>query len=150
MKVPLKSLAEGISFVWKNKVSLGAMALDMFAVLLGGAKALLPVFAQDILGVGPFALRAGDTTEFIWFVGRATDTLSYKALVGAVTETYMSNFRDAQPIALPVFAASDVHVTAASQRDTGQEANVRIQLRMPPREPAGGSTTAEPESRYLR
>lgn len=50
----LKSLAEGISFVWNHKVILGAMALDMFAVLLGGAKALLPVFAQDILHVGPF------------------------------------------------------------------------------------------------
>jgi predicted MFS family arabinose efflux permease len=50
----LKSLAEGISFVWRHKVILGAMALDMFAVLLGGAKALLPVFAKDILHVGPF------------------------------------------------------------------------------------------------
>ncbi|MEX0675594.1 MAG: MFS transporter [Pirellulales bacterium] len=50
----LKSLAEGISFVWHHKVILGAMALDMFAVLLGGAKALLPVFAKDILHVGPF------------------------------------------------------------------------------------------------
>jgi MFS family permease len=50
----LKSLREGISFVWRNKVILGAMALDMFAVLLGGAKALVPVFATDILHVGPF------------------------------------------------------------------------------------------------
>ena len=50
----LKSLGEGVSFVWHHKVILGAMALDMFAVLLGGAKALLPIFAQDILHVGPF------------------------------------------------------------------------------------------------
>jgi MFS family permease len=50
----LRSLGEGISFVWHHKVILGAMALDMFAVLLGGAKALLPIFAQDILHVGPF------------------------------------------------------------------------------------------------
>lgn len=49
----LKSLGEGVSFVWSNKVILGAMALDMFAVLLGGATALLPVFAKDILNVGP-------------------------------------------------------------------------------------------------
>ncbi len=48
----LKSLAEGIGFVWQNKVILGAMALDMFAVLLGGATALLPVFAKDVLHVG--------------------------------------------------------------------------------------------------
>jgi MFS family permease len=50
----LKSLSEGVSFVWRNKVILGAMALDMFAVLLGGAKALLPIFASDILHIGPF------------------------------------------------------------------------------------------------
>ena len=49
----LKSLGEGIQFVWQKKVILGAMALDMFAVLLGGATALLPVFAEDILEVGP-------------------------------------------------------------------------------------------------
>jgi MFS family permease len=49
----LKSVREGVGFVWQNKVILGAMALDMFAVLLGGAKALLPIFAKDILYVGP-------------------------------------------------------------------------------------------------
>jgi MFS family permease len=48
----LKSLVEGIEFVWRKKVILGAMALDMFAVLLGGATALLPVFAKDILEIG--------------------------------------------------------------------------------------------------
>ncbi len=48
----LKSLGEGIGFVWSNKVILGAMALDMFAVLLGGATALLPVYASDVLEVG--------------------------------------------------------------------------------------------------
>ncbi len=49
----LKSLGEGIHFVWSEKAVLGAMTLDMFAVLLGGATALLPVFASDILEVGP-------------------------------------------------------------------------------------------------
>lgn len=49
----LKSLGEGISFVWQKKVILGAMALDMFAVLLGGATALLPVYAKEVLDVGP-------------------------------------------------------------------------------------------------
>jgi MFS family permease len=46
------SLREGLSFVFRTKVILGAMTLDMFAVLFGGAVALLPVFAQDILKVG--------------------------------------------------------------------------------------------------
>jgi MFS family permease len=43
-------------FVWRNKLILGAITLDMFAVLLGGAIALLPVFAKDILHVGPSGL----------------------------------------------------------------------------------------------
>lgn len=47
-----KSLKEGISFVFQNKTILNAITLDMFAVLFGGAVALLPVFAQDILKVG--------------------------------------------------------------------------------------------------
>ncbi|WP_420552026.1 MFS transporter [Tenacibaculum aiptasiae] len=47
-----KSLKEGISFVFKTKVILGAITLDMISVLFGGAIALLPVFAKDILGVG--------------------------------------------------------------------------------------------------
>lgn len=47
-----QSLREGIRFVFRTKVILGALTLDMFAVLFGGAVALLPVFAQDILKVG--------------------------------------------------------------------------------------------------
>lgn len=50
-----ESVKEGIDFVWKQKALLGAMGLDMFAVLFGGAIALLPVFAKDILQVGPQA-----------------------------------------------------------------------------------------------
>jgi MFS family permease len=48
----LKSLKEGVQFVFKTKAILGALTLDMVAVLFGGAIALLPVFAQDILKVG--------------------------------------------------------------------------------------------------
>jgi MFS family permease len=44
---------EGLQFVWKTKTLLAAMSLDLFAVLLGGAVAMLPVFAKDILNVGP-------------------------------------------------------------------------------------------------
>jgi MFS family permease len=49
----MQSLSEGIKFVYNNKTVLGAITLDMVAVLFGGAVALLPVFAQDILKVGP-------------------------------------------------------------------------------------------------
>lgn len=46
----------GLHFVWQRKVLLGAISLDLFAVLLGGATALLPIFARDILLVGPAGL----------------------------------------------------------------------------------------------
>ncbi len=48
----IKSLKEGVHFVFKTKAILGAITLDMVAVLFGGAVALLPIFAQDILKVG--------------------------------------------------------------------------------------------------
>jgi len=48
----MESLKEGINFVFKTKAILGALTLDMIAVLFGGAIALLPIFAQDILKVG--------------------------------------------------------------------------------------------------
>lgn len=49
-------IGEGIRYVFKNQVILGAFSLDMFAVLFGGAVAMLPVFASDILKVGPEGL----------------------------------------------------------------------------------------------
>jgi MFS family permease len=49
----LDSLLAGLRFVFKTELILAAITLDMFAVLLGGATALLPVFAKDILDVGP-------------------------------------------------------------------------------------------------
>ncbi len=49
-----RELALGIRYVWSNKEILGATSLDLFAVLLGGAVALLPIFAKDILAVGPW------------------------------------------------------------------------------------------------
>ena len=50
---PIAQLREGIAYVWENKVVFGAISLDLFAVLLGGAVALLPAFATDILQAGP-------------------------------------------------------------------------------------------------
>ena len=51
-RVTWEMIREGVSFVRRRPVLLGAMTLDMFAVILGGAKALLPVYATDILHVG--------------------------------------------------------------------------------------------------
>ena len=52
------SIAEGLRFVFGHQVLLAAVALDMFAVLLGGAISLAPAFIKDILGAGPEALGA--------------------------------------------------------------------------------------------
>ena len=50
------NLLAGFRFVWQRKTVLGAVSLDLFAVLLGGATALLPIFARDILHTGPVGL----------------------------------------------------------------------------------------------
>jgi len=52
----LETLLAGIRYIRKEKMVLGAISLDLFAVLLGGAVALLPVYARDILEVGPWGL----------------------------------------------------------------------------------------------
>ena len=52
----LRSLIAGFRFVFANRVILGTITLDLFAVLLGGATALLPVYAKDILHTGPTGL----------------------------------------------------------------------------------------------
>jgi MFS family permease len=52
----LKTLLGGFSYVWKQKIVLGAISLDLFAVLLGGAVALMPIYARDILELGPTGL----------------------------------------------------------------------------------------------
>lgn len=54
--VKLQTLFAGIAFIWRRQEILGAISLDLFAVLLGGATALLPIFAKDILHVGPWGL----------------------------------------------------------------------------------------------
>ncbi len=52
----VKTLFAGLRFIWKKKLILGAISLDLFAVMLGGAVALLPVYAREILHTGPWGL----------------------------------------------------------------------------------------------
>lgn len=51
-----KTVFAGLHFIWNRKLILGAISLDLFAVLLGGAVALLPVYAREILHTGPWGL----------------------------------------------------------------------------------------------
>src|SRR6202522_3217407 len=52
----MKTVFAGLHFIWREKLILGAISLDLFAVLLGGAVALLPVYAREILHTGPWGL----------------------------------------------------------------------------------------------
>jgi len=54
--VTLGTVFAGVNFIWNRKPVLGAVSLDLFAVLLGGAVALLPIYAKDILHTGPWGL----------------------------------------------------------------------------------------------
>lgn len=75
-KVGLDTIFAGFRYIWGQKVVLGAISLDLFAVLLSGAVALLPVYARDILDLGPLGLgllRAapglGAIAVAVWLAG---------------------------------------------------------------------------------
>lgn len=75
-KRSVEMLLGGFRYIWREKVVLGAISLDLFAVLLGGAVALLPVFARDVLDLGPWALGMlrsapgiGALTVSVWLAG---------------------------------------------------------------------------------
>ncbi len=86
--ISVKGLAAGAKFVWQNQLILAAITLDMFAVLLGGAIALLPIFAKDILHVGPVEL------------GYLQAANSIGALSMAITLAYLPPLRKAGPALL--------------------------------------------------
>ena len=54
--ISFRTIVAGLTYIWREKLILGAISLDLFAVLLGGAVALLPVYARDILHTGPWGL----------------------------------------------------------------------------------------------
>lgn len=117
----LGMIREGLGHLWGSKVVLGAISLDLFAVLLGGVTALLPAYARDILQTGPegfghlrsaFALGAGLTTLCLalrplkrnagkWMLGSV-------ALYGAATFCFaLSREADWSMVALAVAGAAD-------------------------------------------
>ncbi len=71
---PFEQMREGLTYVFTNRLLLGTISLDLFAVLLGGATAILPAYARDILHVGPQGLgmlraspAVGALTMAVWF-----------------------------------------------------------------------------------
>lgn len=89
----MQSLKEGVKFVFLNKTILGALSLDMIAVLFGGAMALLPIFAQDILKVGSEGfgvLRAAPAVgSFITMVMSAYIPLNKKAGIKLLSAIFL-------------------------------------------------------------
>ncbi|NKB78360.1 MFS transporter [Ochrobactrum daejeonense] len=72
----LSNMLAGFRYIWKEKIVLGAISLDLFAVLLGGTVALLPIYARDILDLGPWGLGLlrsapgiGAVLTAVWLAG---------------------------------------------------------------------------------
>jgi len=91
-EMSLSSLLAGFKFVYRTKVILGTITLDLFAVLLGGATALLPVYAKDILRAGPTglgilqaALPLGSVVSALYLAHRTPLRQAGRALIWAVT-----------------------------------------------------------------
>jgi MFS family permease len=72
-----QSIREGVAYVLSNQVLIGSMALDLFAVLFGGAVALLPVFASDILNVGAIGFGVLNAAPAIGALGVMLVALRY-------------------------------------------------------------------------
>jgi MFS family permease len=112
---PWRQMVEGLAYVKHNRLVLGAISLDLFAVLLGGATAMLPVFAKDVLHVGAEGLgalraapAAGATLTALWFSFKPLKTdVGLKMLIavgvfGAVTILF--GFSRLMPLSLACLA----------------------------------------------
>lgn len=88
---PIRQIIDGLVYVWRNKLVLGAITLDLFAVFLAGTTALLPIYAHDILKVGPQGLAlmgsapaAGASVVAIFFAFHPIKRDVGRKMLGAV------------------------------------------------------------------
>jgi MFS family permease len=113
---PLRQILDGLTYVWRERFLLGCITLDLFAVLLAGATALLPVFARDILFVGPEGLglmRAapalGAASVALWLsfrpIERAVGTKMLWAVAAFGAFTIAFAFSRSFPLSLAILAA---------------------------------------------
>jgi MFS family permease len=119
---PLKQMLDGLTYVRGHKFLLGAITLDLFAVLLGGATALLPVYARDILHVGAqglgelrTAIAIGAAAVALWFAFRplkndvGVKMLAAVAAFGAFTVVFgLSTWMPLSLVALAGLGAADM------------------------------------------
>ena len=121
-KPTMQTLFAGFGYIWSEKVVLGAISLDLFAVLLSGASALLPVYARDILDLGPWGLGllrsapgVGAICVAIWLAGHPLRDhagrimLVFVALFGACTALFgLSTVTWLSIVALALLGATDM------------------------------------------
>jgi MFS family permease len=119
---PWVQMIDGLRYVRQNKLVLGAISLDLFAVLLGGATAMLPVYARDILNAGPEGLghlRAapalGAALTAIYFAFRplkynvGVKMFAAVAVFGAATVVFgLSKWMPLSLVALAVLGSADM------------------------------------------
>jgi MFS family permease len=87
----VETLLAGFRYIWNEPIVLGAISLDLFAVLLGGATALLPAFARDVLDAGPWGLGLlrsapgiGAVAMGIWLARNPIEDRAGRIMFGAV------------------------------------------------------------------
>lgn len=116
------TLFAGFRYIWKEKIVLGAISMDLFAVLLGGAVALLPVYARDILELGPWGLGLlrsapgiGAVLTAIWLSGHPVRNhaglimFAFVALFGVFTVLFgVSTITWLSIFALTLIGAADM------------------------------------------
>jgi MFS family permease len=119
---PWRQMVQGLSYVWRHRLVLGAISLDLFAVLLGVATALLPAFASDVLHVGPTGLgnlraapAVGAMASALWFSFRplrasiGTKMLVSVAVFGGATIVFgLSRSMALSLASLTVLGAADM------------------------------------------
>ena len=117
---PWRQMIDGLHYVRGNRLVLGAISLDLFAVLLGGATAMLPVYARDILQIGADGLghlraapAVGAVTMAVWFAWRPLRTnvgvkmLTAVAVFGAATCVFGLSAPVMVPLLGPAAIGSD-------------------------------------------
>ncbi len=131
------AVKEGLEFVWRRPVMLGAMTLDMFAVIFGGAKALLPIYAVDVLktdasgyGVLSASLEVGALVMALALVVLPMPTHTGRTLLGSVAAFGIATVLFGASTSFPLSVLAYAAVGAADQVSMVMRQNT-IQLATP-------------------
>ena len=108
-RVELAAIREGLAFVWRRPVLLGSMTLDMFAVLFGGARALLPVYATDVLrtnalgyGILSASTEVGTLIMAVALIALPPPTNTGRVLLASVAAFGLATIAFGASVSLPV------------------------------------------------